>query len=80
MALPRLGATEEVAGLGPRSQMGPTTATPTRRARTPLDPSHARATRATPALGFPAPTSMNAQVLPRPRPASPFDVARLADR
>jgi len=55
MALTRSGATEELTGLAPRSQLIPTTtATTTRRAPTPTVPSHARATRATPAMGHPA--------------------------
>ena len=55
---------------------------PTRRAPTPSAPSHARAIRATsppPAMGMTAPTSTNAQVLPRPRPGSKYIVARLAN-
>ena len=54
MALTRVGATEELTGLAPRSQMGPATATPTQRAPTLPAPLHARATRASPAMGQPA--------------------------
>ena len=73
MALTRSGATEELTGLAPRSQLIATTAaTTTRRAPTPPALTHARARRATLAMGLAAPTSTNAQVLPRPAPQSTF--------